>query len=78
MISEQELLRKKKLVDNAKQNVATLNGQIQAHEKQLKDAWGHKTVEGAQKDIQLRDKKIAKYEQQIEEGCEELEKFNIE
>lgn len=78
MISEQELLRKKKLVDNAKQNVATLNGQIQAHEKQLKDEWGHKTVKDAQKDIQLRDKKIVKYEQQIEEGCEELEKFNIE
>lgn len=78
MITEQELLRKKKKVDDAKVNIATLKGQVQAHEKQLKSEWGYKTVEEATKGNKERNKKIEEYSQQIEEGCVELEKYDLE
>lgn len=77
-MTEQELLRLKKKVDDAKTNIATLNGQVQVHENQLKDVWGHKTISDAKKDVLLRDKKIEQYDTQIEKGLEKLEKYNLE
>jgi uncharacterized protein YaaN involved in tellurite resistance len=70
---ETDLLELKKEVDEAKNNVVGLKGQQTALFKQLKDDWGCKTIEEAEKKVKSMGKEIDTLQEQIETGIEELE-----
>jgi hypothetical protein len=72
-MTEQELLKLKKQVDEAKTKVSELNGHKTALLKQLKDDWKCNSIEDAEKKLKLMNKEIDNISQQIETGIEELE-----
>lgn len=72
-MTEQELLKLKKKVEDAQTQVSELKGQLQAQIKQLKDDWGCKTIEEAEKKLKTMDKDLSTLEEQITIGIEELE-----
>jgi hypothetical protein len=72
-MTETELLKLKKKVDEAKQTSSELRGEQTALMKQLKDDWDCSTVEEAERRIKTMSKDIEKLTEQIETGMEEVE-----
>ena len=71
--------RKKKRVEDAKTQVAELNGQQTALMNQLKNDWGCKTIEEANTKLKGMESSISLLEKKIERGVKELEeKYQIE
>lgn len=76
-MKEQDLLKLKQEIDEAKDNVNQLKGQQTALLKQLKEEWGCSTIEAAEKKIAKMKKEIEILNTSIETGLEELEeKYN--
>lgn len=73
-MTEADLLKLKRQIDEAKQTTAELKGHQSALMKQLKDDWKCNTVEEAQELIAKMDKEIKTLSNNIETGLEELEK----
>jgi chromosome segregation ATPase len=72
-MTEQQLLTLKKEIDEAKTEVAELQGQYKALMKQLKDDWGCDSIEAAEKLLNKKDSELSKLATQIESGLKELE-----
>ena len=64
-MTEQDLLKLKRQVEDAKTEVNQLQGQRTALLKQLKDDWGCKTVEEAEAKVKAMEKEIEKISDQI-------------
>ena len=78
-MTEQDLLNLKKEINDAKAEVAGLNGQLTALMKQLKDDWGCTTLDQADKKIAQMEEEITKVQKQLQEGIAELqEKYGVE
>ena len=76
-MKEQELLKLKQQIDNAKSQTAELKGHQSALLKQLKDDWKCNSVEEAERLVKKMDKEISDLNAKIEEGLNELEeKYN--
>jgi len=73
MITEEKLLRKKREIDDAKNNIAELKGQEKALLSQLVNDWECKTVGDAKKKVAELDTEIKSLEFSIETLSEELE-----
>lgn len=71
-MTEQDLLKLKKQVDEAKTKVSELNGHKTALLKQLKEDWKCNSIEDAEKKLKSMNKEIDDLSQQIETGIEEL------
>ena len=78
MQTEQELLRKKKEIENVKIEMSELKGQEKALLKQLKTDWECKTLEAAQKKAETLEDEINTLEDEIEELSQELENKYVE
>jgi uncharacterized protein YukE len=72
-LDEDQLLKMKKNVDEANNNIAQLNGQLQTYLKQLKTEWGLDSVEELEEQISLFDRKINKLDARIQQETKELE-----
>jgi predicted nucleic acid-binding Zn-ribbon protein len=78
-MTEQQLLDLKERVEDAKTQVAELNGQQTALMNQLKNDWGCKTIEEANTKLKGMENSISILEKKIERGVKELEeKYQIE
>ena len=78
-MTEQQLLDLKERVEDAKTQVAELNGQQTALMNQLKNDWGCKTIEEANTKLKGMESSISLLEKKIERGVKELEeKYQIE
>jgi hypothetical protein len=76
-MTEQDLLKLKKQIDEAKQTTSELKGHQSALLKQLKDDWKCNTIEDAEKLMAKMDKEIKTLNDNIEQGLQELEeKYN--
>lgn len=75
MMTEQELLQLKEEITTAKEKFLQLQGQSKALLQQLKEDWGCKTVEQAEKKIKEFETEIKKLDEEIDEGISELEKL---
>jgi len=73
MLKESELLALKTKVEEAKTTVSELKGHQQALLKQLKDDWGCKTIEDADKKLKTMKASIEKITEDIETKTAELE-----
>jgi uncharacterized protein YaaN involved in tellurite resistance len=76
-MTESELLKLKKKVDEAKQTSAELKGHQTALFKQLKEDWDCTTIEEAEQRIKTMSKEVDKLTEQIETGMEELETYEV-
>jgi hypothetical protein len=72
-MTEQDLLRLKKKVDDAKTNVAELKGQQTALLKQLKEDGGCKSLEELEKKLKALAKEIGELQTELETGIEEIQ-----
>ena len=72
-MTETDLLKLKKKVEDAKNTTAELKGHQTALLKQLKDEWGCYNIDEAEIKIKTMSKDIDKLTQQIETGSEEIE-----
>jgi uncharacterized protein YukE len=72
-IDEEQLMKMKKNVDEAKNNIAQYNGQLQILMKQLKTEWELSTVEEIDSQIEVFDTNIRRIDIKIEKGTAELE-----
>jgi hypothetical protein len=76
-MTETDLLKLKKQIEEAKATTSELKGHQSALMKQLKDDWKCNTIEEAEKLMAKMDKEIKTLNTKIEEGMEELEeKYN--
>jgi len=73
-LTEQELLDLKDDVDNAKNSVAELKGQLNALLKQLNDDWHCDSIEKAEKELKAIENIIKDLKKQEEDATEALEK----
>jgi F0F1-type ATP synthase membrane subunit b/b' len=74
-MTEQDLLKLKQKIDDAKQQSSELKGQQTALMKQLKDDWKCSSIEEAEKLMEKMDKEIKTLNEKIETGLEELEVY---
>ena len=72
-MTEKDLLKLKREIDEAKTSVADLNGQLTAMMKQLKKDWNCASVEDGEKLLKKMKKEIEGLEEQIETGVKEIE-----
>lgn len=72
-MTEQDLLKLKQKIDDAKQQSSELKGQQTALMKQLKDDWKCSSIEEAEKLMEKMDKEIKTLNEKIETGLEELD-----
>jgi prefoldin subunit 5 len=72
-MKEQDLLKLKREIDEAKDSVNQLKGQQTALLKQLKDEFGCSSLEEAEKKIAKMKKELELLTESIENGLEELE-----
>jgi len=72
-MKEQDLLDLKQQIEDAKQSVAELKGEQTALLKQLKDTYKCSTIAEAEKKAEQMQAEIEKIQEQIDEGCKELE-----
>jgi F0F1-type ATP synthase membrane subunit b/b' len=72
-MKEQDLLDLKQQIEDAKQSVAELKGEQTALLKQLKDNYKCTTIAEAEKKAQQMQAEIEKIQEQIDDGCRELE-----
>lgn len=77
MYTESELLRKKRQIEDEKQQAAELQGELKGLEKQLKEQWGFSSLKEAKAHIQVLDTQIVTIEQEIEETCQLLEEMEV-
>lgn len=73
-MTEKELLQLKKEITEAKSNMQQLKGQRTAWIKQLKEKFECNSLKDAEKKLTALQKKHAKYEEEIKEQLEEIEK----
>jgi len=71
-MTEQQLLDLKQEIDESKESVATLKGQLQYLTKELKDNWGI-TVKDAPNKLKTMEAEITKLTEDITEQSEKLE-----
>jgi len=72
-IDEDQLIKMKKNVDEAKNNITQFNGQLQVLMKQLKTDWELSTVQECESQIDVFDSNLKRIDFKIEKGTEELE-----
>jgi hypothetical protein len=72
-LDEDALLNLKAEIEAAKTTVSELTGQKNALMTQLKETYGCKTIDEAEKKLEKMDKNIKSIEKQIEEGTKALE-----
>ena len=72
-MKEQDLLRLRKEIDRAKSEVSELKGQQKHLLKQLKDEWGCKDTEEAQKKLKNLVQQEKDLQEQINEALQEIE-----
>lgn len=78
-MTENDLLKLKEKVDEAKTTVSELRGELTAGMKQLKDDWKLPTIDAAKKKLKTIASDIESLEIQINEHAEELEtKFDLQ
>lgn len=77
-LTEEQLLDLKGEIDTAKTKVAELTGTRKTLMAQLKETWGCKTVEEADKKLKTLGEEINQLEASIKEQTEDLEKKWIE
>lgn len=80
MITEQQLLKRKKEIEETKTEISELKGQQKVFSKQLKEDWGCNVLEEARKKLTGLKKEVETINEQIEEKTEVLEEtyFNKE
>ncbi len=74
-MTEKELLDLKEEMNDAKQDLATLNGEKQGLIRQLKTDWDCSSVADARKKVQEMEEELAEIEQDLKTGTAELEKL---
>jgi uncharacterized phage infection (PIP) family protein YhgE len=72
-MTEQDLLKLKKKIEDAKSSVSELKGQQTATAKQLKDEFKCDTVEAGQEKLKEIDDKIDTINSKLDKGLKELE-----
>jgi outer membrane protein TolC len=72
-MTEKDLLKLKKDIDEAQTNLSKLQGSKQVLMDQLNEAWGCTTTEEAEKKLALMKKKNETMIKQIEIGMQEIE-----
>lgn len=77
MYTESELLRKKRQIEDEKQQAAELQGELKALEKQLKDQWGFSSLKEAKQRIQEIEQSIVAIDEEIEETCMLLDEMEV-
>lgn len=77
MMNEEQLLRLKRDIDQAKTKVAELKGQQKLLMQQLKDNWQCESIEEAQKKLAKLEKEAAKISNAIDEASTEIEQKYI-
>lgn len=78
-MTENELLDLKKQIEEAKTQVAELEGTRKHLMKELKDDWGCGSVEEAEKKLNTMESDLDKLRDKINKGIEELtEKYDLE
>lgn len=80
MLTENQLLRKKKEIEETKTEISELKGQQKVFSKQLKEDWECNTLEDAKKKLTGLKIEVETINKQIEEKTEALEEvyFNEE
>lgn len=80
MLTENELLKKKKEIEETKTEISELKGQQKVFFKQLKEDWGCDTLEEARKAYTKLKNEVEQLDKKIEEKTEDLEEtyFNQE
>lgn len=73
MSTTEKLLELKQDIDNAKTEIAKLEGKKEALMKELKDQWKCTTIKQAEKKLADLEKEAGKLGEQIEKGVTELE-----
>ena len=73
MSTTEKLLDLKQDIDNAKTEIAKLEGKKEALMKELKDQWKCTTVKQAEKKLAALEKEAGELGNQIEKGVTELE-----
>ena len=73
MSTTEKLLDLKQDIDNAKTEIAKLEGKKEAVMKELKDQWKCTTIKQAEKKLQGFEKEAGELGEQIEKGVTELE-----
>ena len=77
-MNENELLKLKRQVDEAKTSISESKGHLKALMDQLKNDWKCDTVEQAEKKVKSLKKEIDVLDEQIETGIKELEdKYDV-
>ena len=74
-MTEKDLLRLKKDIDEAKNTLAELNGQKGTLTKQLKENWDCSTIEEAEKVLKKMQIEIEKIQEDMDSGISELEEI---
>lgn len=74
-MTEKELIQLKEEITEAKSKMQQLEGQRSAWLKQLKEKFDCKNLKEAEKKLTLLQKKQDKYEEEIKEQLEEIEKL---
>ena len=78
-MTETELLKLKKKVEDAKTSASELTGQKTILNKQLKENWKCNSIEEAEKKLSSKSKEIDDIDEKIEAGITELtEKYKLE
>lgn len=78
MRTEQELLRKKKQIEEAKQELAELQGESKGLEKQLKEDWNCASLREAKTRLQELEDELVRLDEEIAEQCEVLDRLEEE
>jgi predicted nucleic acid-binding Zn-ribbon protein len=73
MLTTKQLLELKEEIEQAKKDIASLNGQLTMLLKQLKTDWNCTTLELAEKKLQEIKQEDAELTKQIEKGLKEIE-----
>ena len=77
-MTEQDLLNLKKDIDEAKKEILQLEGQKKALMTQLKEDWDCTTLEQAEKKLKGMQRKLTTFNEEIEQGLEEIkEKYAL-
>lgn len=71
----EELIELQEEIEERKTQKAQLEGEKNAIGKQLKEDWGCKNLKQAEALIEEKESAVAKLEEELEEGLEELEKL---
>ena len=77
-MNEQQLLKLKEDIDQAKSKVSELKGRQQSLNEQLSEEWGCSTIKEAEAKVKKLEKEITDLDNKINEGIKELEeKYDV-